>query len=388
MHIAVLLLNRGRGSGSVARQHVRALLTHGVDVTFLHAAMEEGVADASNTDVVLSSPVLPVHEYLPGHPDQRVVATMPATLAYGYVEDYQRALEKIDRPVDLILAHHASVTAIAAHRVARHRGIPYVVFLHGTGIEPRFTAGYDDAVWHDIAGAIRGAEGLLVTTEYVRDELVLPLVDVPRDRFLVMPCGVDLDEFRPGGGAAARERYDLPPRYVVCAGALISSKGPQNVVAASKWYSDLAPTIFLGDGHLRAELEDELGDRGRFLGFVPDADKAAVINGADILTAAPEKLEHFGIVYVEGLAAGAVPVAYRGGGVDTIVTHDVGVLTERTPEHLGVAIRTLLEDPARLGATAAAARQRAVAHFDEAVLGEQLTTWLELVSQRHLMDTG
>ena len=40
MHFAVSLLNRGRGSGSVARQHVRALLDAGHRVTLLYPGME------------------------------------------------------------------------------------------------------------------------------------------------------------------------------------------------------------------------------------------------------------------------------------------------------------------------------------------------------------
>ena len=33
--------------------------------------------------------------------------------------------------------HHASISAIATANTARHAGKPYVLFLHGTGIEPR-----------------------------------------------------------------------------------------------------------------------------------------------------------------------------------------------------------------------------------------------------------
>jgi glycosyltransferase involved in cell wall biosynthesis len=169
---------------------------------------------------------------------------------------------------------------------------------------------------------------------------------------------------------------------VICPGAVTELKGPQNVVAASLEYADLAPTIFIGDGALRPDLERELGDRGRFLGYVSDADKAALINEATILTAAPVKQEHFGIIYVEALAAGTVPVAYRGGGVGSIITRGVGVATERNPQLLGRAIRRLLEDEVELRQMAVAGRQRAEQLYDEAVLGAELTAWLEAVAGR------
>ena len=85
------------------------------------------------------------------------------------------------------------------------------------------------------------------------------------------------------------KKYDLPSQYVICPGALTKSKGPQNIVEASKYYSDLAATIFIGDGEIRQELEEKLDDRGRFLGFVSNEDKAQLINAATLLVAAPEK---------------------------------------------------------------------------------------------------
>ncbi len=36
MRVAILLLNAGRGSGEVARQHAAYLVSQGADVSFLH----------------------------------------------------------------------------------------------------------------------------------------------------------------------------------------------------------------------------------------------------------------------------------------------------------------------------------------------------------------
>ena len=71
------------------------------------------------------------------------------------------------------------------------------------------------------------------------------------------------------------------------------------------------PTIFIGAGELQTELENASSkERGRFLGFVSAEDKAELINGATLLVAAPEKKEHFGIIYAEALAGGTPCVAY------------------------------------------------------------------------------
>ncbi len=377
MRIAILLMNRGRGSGEVARQHVQELLREGHEVIFMHPGVGDGVVGAHNIDVPLHGDTTPVHEHLPSAgADQQAVSEMEAEEAFAFVADYEAALEEIADGVDIFFGHHANLPAIAVHRVATRHGKPYVLFLHGTGIEPRHHGGFVDEVWAEIKDAIASANGVLVTTEYVRDSLVLPMVDVKADRFLVLPCGVELDDFKPSVDLAVLERFNLPDRYVICPGALTTSKGPQNVVDASREFSDIAPIVFIGDGELRSDLEERLGDRGVFLGFVSNEDKIALINSATVLTAAPEKLEHFGIIYIEALSAGTVPVAYQGGGVDSIIVGDAGVLTERSPEALGAAVRTVLLDEEKTEAMAVSCRNRAVAEFGSVQLGQRLSEWL------------
>ena len=199
---------------------------------------------------------------------------------------------------------------------------------------------------------------------------------MPDDKFLVLPCGVDLDEFRPGNTSGIREKYGLPETYVICPGALTASKGPQNVVEASKNYSDLAETVFIGDGELGDRLEKELGSRGRFLGFVSSGDKARLINAATLLVAAPEKKEHFGIIYAEALAGGTPVVAYEGGGVASIVTRSEGILTERDPHVLGDKVRWLLRNAELRKQMAVSCRKRAEKHFSYPELVRILSDWL------------
>ena len=347
----------------------------------MHPNIGDGASGAINRDIKLHSSVTPVHEYLPSAGrSQEQVSGMSYQRVASYLRDYERALESIINDVDIVLGHHASISAIATANIARRAGKPYVLFLHGTGIEPRHEGKYDDRVWSMIQEAIEEANGILVTTEYVRDHLVRSLIDIPQARFLVLPCGIDLDTFHPGRNADIARKYELPETYVICPGALTTSKGPQNVVEATLEYSDIAPTIFIGDGDLRQKIEVDLNDRGRLLGFVSSEDKAALINAASVLTAAPEKKEHFGIIYAEGLAAGTPSVAYEGGGVSSIITDQTGVLTRRDPKSLGCAIRALLTHSDRLGVMAKAARVRAEKSFSWLKLGRRLEDWLTQTS--------
>jgi glycosyltransferase involved in cell wall biosynthesis len=381
MRIAILLLNSGRGSGEVARHQARYLLSSGWRVLYMHPGIGEGVRGAISKDIELHTPVVPVHEYLPSaRRNQEQVARMPYERAVRYLRDYERALESVIAGVDIVLGHHANISAVATANVARRAGKPYALFLHGTGIEPRYEGLYEDRVWSMIQGAIEHASGILVTTEYVRDRLVRGLIDLPPERFLVLPCGVDLDEFQPARSPMIVRKYALPERYVICPGALTKSKGPQNVVEASLEYADVAETIFIGDGELRERIEFDLNGRGRVLGFVSAADKADLITAASVLAGAPEKREHFGIIYAEALAAGTPPVAYGGGGVSSIITPETGVLTKRDPKSLGCAIRALLTNPDKLGIMGQEGRRRAEENFSWLKLGRKLQDWLVGIS--------
>ncbi|OQY29825.1 MAG: hypothetical protein B6244_02380 [Candidatus Cloacimonetes bacterium 4572_55] len=380
MHVAILLLNQGRGSGEVARQQARYLIDQGHQVHLMHPKIGAGVAGAHNIDVEIYNGIMPVHEYLPSAgQSQQAVSAMTYEEVSAYLPAYESTLESIIQDVDIIIGHHANISAIATYHVAKRHATPYVLFLHGTGIEPRHHGLYDDQVWRMIQSAVENANGIIVTTDYVRDDLVRKLIDIPLGRFIVLPCGVDLEEFHPNNIDGILQKYDLPDTYAICPGALTHAKGPQNVVAASVHYADFAPTIFIGDGELREELESKLGQRGHFLGFVSAEDKAKLINAATLLIAAPEKKEHFGIIYVEGLSGGTPTVAYQGGGVSSIVTPETGVLTNRNPAELGRATRTLLQKHTQRMDMAKTGRVRAETCFSYTMLGARLEGWLSRI---------
>ncbi len=378
MNIAILLLNQGRGSGEVAREHVRHLIKLGHKVYFLYPGNNNEIEGAVNIDIKLHTGIMPVHEYLPAAGDkQKQVARMDHPEMMEYLLDYEAALRSIASDIDIFIAHHANLSCVAVNRIAAEFNKPYVVFVHGTGIEPRHEELWNDENWLMIEKSIIEAKGILVTTKYVRDKLVKPMIDLPDDKFLILPCGVDLEDFRPDNTAGIKEKYSLPDTYVICPGALTLSKGPQNVVAASSDYSDLALSVFIGAGELEDELKQKIGENGKFLGFVSSEDKAKLINAATLLVAAPEKKEHFGIIYAEALAGGTPCVAYEGGGVGSIVTSTEGILTIRSPRELGSKINYLLQNAGLRRQMAVSCRARAEKLYDYNELVTELVNWLK-----------
>ena len=111
MRVVILLLNNGRGSGEVARQHAKELVRLGHGVWYMHPVVGDGVEGAHNLDVQLHVDVLPVHEYLPAAGrDQRAVSNMDAAEALAYVPDYEATLEEVADDIDVFIGHHAVVS--------------------------------------------------------------------------------------------------------------------------------------------------------------------------------------------------------------------------------------------------------------------------------------
>ena len=73
----------------------------------------------------------------------------------------------------------------------------------------------------------------------------------------------------------------------------------------------------------------------------------------------PAAAEHFGIVTVEAMAAGCVPVVINKGGQPEIVQHGVNGFLWDTPEELAACTKRLVSDDQLRARMSAAARERA-----------------------------
>jgi glycosyltransferase involved in cell wall biosynthesis len=161
--------------------------------------------------------------------------------------------------------------------------------------------------------AVRRAARLIVPTHSVAQD-ASELLNFPDERIDVIPEAAS-STFRPvpdSAVAAARERYDLPERYLLWVGGL-EQPDPRKRVAALADAPRHMPLVLVGK-HQR--WADELPDV-QLTGHVPDEDLAAIYTGAHALVF-PSDDEGFGLPPVEALACGT-PVAVT----DLPVLHEV-----------------------------------------------------------------
>ena len=116
------------------------------------------------------------------------------------------------------------------------------------------------------------------------------------------------------------------------------------------------------EAHYLAELKAlvaELGiaDQVRFLGHRRDV--PGLLAAADIVCHPNEVAEHFGIAFVEALAAGKPVVATRMGGALEVIDESCGILTDPTPAAVAAALAGLITDPSRCAELGTAGPPRA-----------------------------
>ena len=173
----------------------------------------------------------------------------------------------------------------------------------------------------------------------------------------VVPWGVDM---RP---EALRTGLDGRPLRVLFVGQMRSYKGIEWLLPAVAGRPELELRL-IGSG---SEEEDYRrlarglgGDNITFLGRVTDEELHAEYDRCDVVVLpSVTQAEAFGLVVLEGMAAGCVPVVSDLPGVRDLAGQVGLVVPPRDEAALGAALLGLAADPERLAALGVAARTRA-----------------------------
>ncbi len=187
------------------------------------------------------------------------------------------------------------------------------------------------------------------------------------DRVSVVPCGVSVQDFQPGGPAAPRTTR---PRLLTL-GRLVPRKGVDTIIGALPLLpgAELVvaggppPEQVAGDAEVRrlraAAQECGVADRVVFTGGIGHDTIPRLLRSADVVVCTPW-YEPFGIVPLEAMACGVPVIAAAVGGLtDTVLDGGTGLhVPPRDPVALAEAARVLLGDPAMRAAYGAAGARR------------------------------
>lgn len=220
------------------------------------------------------------------------------------------------------------------------------------------------------AALLRGADAVLTVSAALKEHVVGFGVDP--ERVHVVPNGIDPGLFAPGPpDPAVRTRWGIPEGPILgFVGGLRPWHGVEALPPLLDHLTSRHPGVALvivGDGPLRARLEQEFGQRGLsgraiFVGSVQHEQIPALIRLFDVALAPYPPLDHAfyfsPLKLFEYMACGVPVVASRSGQIGEVVEHGVhGLLYPPGDfEALAAACDKLLADAARrsdMGARAA-----------------------------------
>jgi len=270
----------------------------------------------------------------------------------------EKRVADISQNVEFDLVHvHDWLTAPAGISFKHSMKKPMVLTVHSTEFG-RSTLHTPDS--YTIDGiewwATYEANKVIVTSNFMRRELC-DHFRLPWEKVEIIPNAIDLTKYDVSVERwSVRERYGVHSheKLVLCVGRLVPQKGVEYLIQAIPAIIRRHPEVrfvIVGEGWQRDHLENLAQSTGYrwkvlFTGFLPDTDLTALTMSADILVI-PSVYEPFGIVALEGMAAGVPVVASQVGGLAEVIEHDrTGVLVySRNPESIAWGVDRVLSDP-------------------------------------------
>ena len=189
------------------------------------------------------------------------------------------------------------------------------------------------------------ADAILFCSSYVQRDAAPYLGRVRLDAYVgVVGDGFNADEF------LGRAPFVYPAPYLLGMGRLVHKKGFDLLIRAFASLANEFPNhhlLIAGDGEERASLaqlidELDMRERVKLLGFTDREKTIALFLGCEFFVLS-SRLEPFGIVVLEAMAAHKAVLATKSGGVVDLVQDGVsGKMVEPTMEGLAQGMREML----------------------------------------------
>ena len=139
--------------------------------------------------------------------------------------------------------------------------------------------------------------------------------------------------------------------------------------------------VIVGDGHARTEFE-QMMPGAHFLGYQSGVILAESFASADIFVF-PSTTETFGLVTLEAMASGVIPVAAKMGGATEIIEEETSGLFAKPLDGADLAqkVEWLLDHPNVRQTMTEQAHRRAQEYRWESILSRLFTTYEDVIRQ-------
>jgi glycosyltransferase involved in cell wall biosynthesis len=215
--------------------------------------------------------------------------------------------------------------------------------------------GFFRKLQRDMARTLSHADGILAVSEATARDLA-DIGRVPRARIRVVPNGLT-PGMTPHGkeesAAAVRRAFGIRDPYILYLGVLEPNKDLHTLIramaATSAAFRRTHQLVIAGSiNWFRPVLEEEadrlaIGERVRFLGFVPDAVLPTLYSGASA-SVSPCPLEGFGFPVLESMACGTPGIVVDAGSLPEVAGDAALRVPPSDPDAMASAIERVATD--------------------------------------------
>lgn len=285
-----------------------------------------------------------------------------------FVRRVQQFTEHEPRGYDMIHSHYW-LSGWAGMRLAEAWDVPHLTMFHTLARLKQQARPHEEEspLRLEYEGRIiASVDRIAVATPHERDQIER-IYGISPQRMTVVPCGVDLQHFKPLDRQEARASLGLNGKpALLFVGRSDPLKGGELLIQAASLLEHPATVVMVG-GNLEHDPELErlkhvaeehgLAEEVRFVGAVPQQELPRFYSAADVMVV-PSYYESFGLVAVEALACGTPVIATKVGGLQYIVQDGKNgfLIPWRCAGLFAEQIDALLSDPALLEALRAGAR--------------------------------
>ena len=327
-------------------------------------------SDVPNRVETIGSNVRVIHIYV-GEPDAHLDELYD--LLPDFLEQLNKFREEEGLEYDVVHSHYW-LSSWVGRELSQELAIPHVVTFHTLSlIKMQSRAGEEEQSERSVieTKVIATADRIIAFSPHERDAMAR-LYAADANKITLVPCGVDLEVFRPLNQKAVRSSLGLNgEKILLYVGRVEPIKGLDLLVetAAQMDSEDGVRMIVVGadvngdremDRVRQLAREKDLEDKIDFVGQVDHDDLPLYYNAADVCVV-PSYYESFGLVALESMACGTPVVATRVGGLSTIIHHGrTGYLKSwRCPEAFANSVEMIISSNGLQQSMGEAARKRA-----------------------------
>lgn len=342
---------------------------HRVDV---YTLAENG---QGHTTIMLSNNVRLIHLTLGNR------GPLPKDSLYEHLPEVCHIIESYrlrhDIQYDLIHSHYW-LSGKVGMWAQRQWNIPHLLMFHSTGFMKRIRCAeeYESALrLINEKKLARECTRLLVPTEEEK-ECIVKFYGTPRENIGLVPCGVNLDLFRPLPRTVARMSLGLrqDEEILLYVGRLAPIKGLNQLIAAIAHMNRCSKVrlVVVGGDTSQVTTFRELRRFARalgisslvtFSGLVEQQILPLYYSAADLLIV-PSHYESFGLVALEALACGTPVIATPVGAIKEIINEgETGLVVEKaSPSSLAEAAKRFLPSSGRSAVSRESLRTSVLRH--------------------------